>query len=233
MTAYTLFLDTAFNTLMLALSKDEEMVFTYKGDPESYRKHSAILIPKIQEAFAQHNIQPSDLSAIAVNTGPGSFTGIRTGITTAKTLGQFLELDLYGYNTFQLLASAWLQDNKESRVPLAIYLDALQGKAYHAVIKLDEFGIVYDTESCLVRLNDDTHQVPETPTIASESLGALLSGNTPVAVESLDLFTPPLMQALLKRYSPDTFQTTWQRLLPLYLQEPNITMRKKQPGTLK
>ena len=55
-----------------------------------------IVIPMMQSLLADHALQLKDLSEIKVNAGPGSFTGLRVGITIANTLGQLLQIPVNG-----------------------------------------------------------------------------------------------------------------------------------------
>ncbi len=72
----------------------------------NYKKtHSQTLLPMIQEIVEMTETELSELSAIAVTAGPGSFTGLRIGSATAKGLGQALKLPLISVPT--TLALAW------------------------------------------------------------------------------------------------------------------------------
>ncbi|HEX8932566.1 MAG TPA: tRNA (adenosine(37)-N6)-threonylcarbamoyltransferase complex dimerization subunit type 1 TsaB [Patescibacteria group bacterium] len=60
-----------------------------------YRK-AQVVLPLIEELLKKHNLQLRDLTAIEVNPGPGSFTGVRVGVTIANTLGFLLNLPVNG-----------------------------------------------------------------------------------------------------------------------------------------
>ena len=55
-----------------------------------------IVLPLMEELLKKHKLQLSDLNAITVNTGPGSYTGIRVGISIANALGFALQIPING-----------------------------------------------------------------------------------------------------------------------------------------
>ncbi|QDU57790.1 tRNA (adenosine(37)-N6)-threonylcarbamoyltransferase complex dimerization subunit type 1 TsaB [Aeoliella mucimassa] len=63
------------------------------------------LVPAMHQLLKSHNMDASQLGAIAVVTGPGSFTGLRIGVTAAKTLAYASETTLAGVNTLDTLAA--------------------------------------------------------------------------------------------------------------------------------
>lgn len=63
------------------------------------------LVPAIQETLKEAGLSFKDINAIAVGIGPGSFTGIRLGLSTAKTLAQAGSIPLYGIPTTEALQS--------------------------------------------------------------------------------------------------------------------------------
>ncbi len=69
------------------------------------RTHSVKLLPEIQTLIAENGLKPEDLELIAVNTGPGSFTGLRIGAATAKTMAFALEIPVAGVNTLDCIAA--------------------------------------------------------------------------------------------------------------------------------
>lgn len=69
------------------------------------RTHSVNLLPMIKEVIIDAGLQPTDIKGIAVSNGPGSFTGLRIGITTAKTLAHVWEIPVLPIPTLDALAS--------------------------------------------------------------------------------------------------------------------------------
>src|SRR5262245_23752653 len=68
------------------------------------RQHTRDLVPTIQRLCQEHQRKPQDLDAIAVSIGPGSYTGLRVGIMTAKTLAYLLNKPLLAIPTFDIIA---------------------------------------------------------------------------------------------------------------------------------
>lgn len=69
-----------------------------KIETSSREKKSQILLQSIKEALDKENKELKDLSEIEVNTGPGSFTGLRVGVSVANALGWALKIPINGKN---------------------------------------------------------------------------------------------------------------------------------------
>lgn len=95
--------------------------------------HSLRLMPAIESLLAQLNIEPKQLDGIAVAKGPGSYTGIRIGVTTAKTLAWSLGLPIIGISSLQVIVQNRL-DFDGIIVPL---FDARRGQVYRGMYRLD------------------------------------------------------------------------------------------------
>lgn len=212
-----LYLDTTGSRLMLGLSREGRMLGDVALPCETHRYHSAMLVPAIEDLLWQAKLAVSDLTALAVNIGPGSFTGIRTGLVTVRIMAQFLQIPVHCFNAFDLLAS---EDGAET----AVYLDALRGRAYHAVIRLTEAGPVYGQEPVLKTLESPPPVLAAgVRRRASQTLLPLFEGGVELIPDGAS--TPSRMLALITRYG-DVWLRSWREVAPLYLQEPSITLRK-------
>src|SRR5690606_19134134 len=96
-------LDTATPDVTVALRDDERVVATAGGDHPM--RHGEQLAPAIAEVLAAVDATPRDVTAIAVGTGPGPFTGLRVGIVTARTMAAVLGIPTYGVCTLDVLAA--------------------------------------------------------------------------------------------------------------------------------
>lgn len=67
------------------------------------RTHSVNLLPMIKAVIEEAGITPQDINGVAVSAGPGSFTGLRIGMTTAKTLAWIWQIPVIGVSTLEAL----------------------------------------------------------------------------------------------------------------------------------
>jgi tRNA threonylcarbamoyladenosine biosynthesis protein TsaB len=219
--AYNLLLDTTQDTLMLALVQENTIFTTLQEGHDSQRYHSAILLPKIQQLFDQAGIGFPDLTGVAVNRGPGSFTGIRTGLTMARLMGQFSDLPLFGFSTFELIA-AHPQFLGQS---VSIFLNAFRQQHYLAELEVGQSGTIHWIQEARVLPNETPSVVKSDYCVMESSLSGKLSvtHSNLLMLGDLALFTPEMMQFYLSRQA-DSFRYSWQFLKPLYLQMPQITL---------
>lgn len=93
--------DTSSRALSVALLEEEnrlaELTLTIK------KNHSITLMPTIEFLMASIDWKPTDLDRIVVAEGPGSYTGLRIAVATAKTLAQTLKIDLVGVSSLLAL----------------------------------------------------------------------------------------------------------------------------------
>lgn len=99
-------IDSSNNNLSGAIFQEVELT-SFCIEPENIQKtrnqKSSIYLPKIIELFEEVNINPQELSLIAVSTGPGSFTGVRTALSIAKTIACEYTLPIFTANNFELI----------------------------------------------------------------------------------------------------------------------------------
>ena len=96
-------IDTANTPLSVAIVKDGELLA--EENTSMAINHSLRAMPAIEEIFAKAGMVPSDIDAIAVSEGPGSYTGVRIGVTIAKTLAWTLEKPLIGVSSLKSIAA--------------------------------------------------------------------------------------------------------------------------------
>lgn len=97
-------IDTALNSGSVGLSRDGKMILSFEN--QIANDHAAFVQPAIEKLVKQTGIQLDQLDAIGVVAGPGSYTGLRVGMASAKGLCYALDKPLLAVNTLQLMAEA-------------------------------------------------------------------------------------------------------------------------------
>ena len=92
------------------------------------RRHAELLAPQIQAACAHADIGLRDLAAIAVDVGPGLYTGLRVGVTTAITMAHALRVPMVAVSSLDLLAYPL----RHSGRTIAAVIDARRSEVFHA-----------------------------------------------------------------------------------------------------
>ncbi len=143
----SLFLDTSSITYTIAIIKDDKIIYHQTGD--SLNKLSDIILTEIDVAFKSINLDIKDIDRIYLVNGPGSFTGIRIGLTFAKIVAYSLKKELVLLSKLEMLSC--LKEENKIIVPV---IDARRGYVYGAIydnkgnqllkdqyIKLDELKV--------------------------------------------------------------------------------------------
>jgi len=137
-------LDTSTSSMTMALTEGGALLAERTALAE--RNHSVQLLPEIDELVRSAGLRPRDVRAVAVGCGPGSYTGVRIGVTMAKTFAWALGLPVYGVSSLEALAlGGWrdaLAGTTAVRAPAWIVpaLDARRGQAYTALFAAEGGG---------------------------------------------------------------------------------------------
>jgi tRNA threonylcarbamoyladenosine biosynthesis protein TsaB len=109
--AVILNIDTATEHASVCLSKDGELLALESNAHQ--KDHASFIQPAIKKIFSTSHYPLSSVDAIAVSNGPGSYTGLRVGLSTAKGLSYALSKPLILINTLEIIATAAIQHVKE------------------------------------------------------------------------------------------------------------------------
>ena len=126
--SYILNIETATKNCSVSLAKDGVTILCKEIAEQGY-SHAEKLHVFIAEIIKEAGISISDLDAIAVSQGPGSYTGLRIGVSAAKGLCYALEIPLIAIDTLTSLASQ-VQQNDGLIIPM---IDARRMEVYSAV----------------------------------------------------------------------------------------------------
>lgn len=112
-------LDKSYISLLL---NGKEIFKSIESDEKNY--HSAYLIKVLDKILKENNSSIKDFEYLGVNTGVGSFTGIRVGLSIAKIISNRLNIKTVPFNTFEVLSKAYGNKN--------IMLDARRGSVFYS-----------------------------------------------------------------------------------------------------
>lgn len=98
-----LFIDSATTNLVVAIINDGKIVYIYNNNDN--HDTSSKMMPVLAEAFDKAELKPQDIDKIFAVTGPGSFTGIRVGLTVAKTMAYTLNIPIVPISSLEVMAS--------------------------------------------------------------------------------------------------------------------------------
>lgn len=156
---YILNLETATKNCSVSISQNGQTILC-KEMAEAGYSHAEKLHVFIEECLKESNISVKDLSAIAVSQGPGSYTGLRIGVSAAKGLCFALDLPLIAVDTLQVLASK-LSITEGVIIPM---IDARRMEVYSAIFnskseKIREVQAEILTENSFEEISETIHFV--------------------------------------------------------------------------
>ena len=127
MNHFLLHIETCTKMCSVALSKNGQLLDCIENDAENFI-HGEYLTVFIEEILAKNNLLPNQLAAVSFSSGPGSYTGLRIGLSTAKGLCFALSIPLISVSTLKVLAFIGKQQHPNSTlVPM---LDARRNEVY-------------------------------------------------------------------------------------------------------
>ena len=146
--AIILNLETATTNCSVSIARNGNVIALQEHDTPSY-SHSEQLHVFIQEVMQKASLTLSDIDAIAVSKGPGSYTGLRIGVSSAKGLCYALDVPLISVATLRSLAHREKGDTYDFVIPL---LDARRMEVYAAVFD-SELNEIKETEAVIIDSN--------------------------------------------------------------------------------
>ena len=187
---YTLFISTYNALITISLLKDEKII--EKKVQISINSHSVYTMPMIKEILESNNLTTKDLKQIEVVNGPGSFTGVRLGVTIAKTLSYTLSIPIKTISSLHAIA---LSSNSTKKL---VTLRDIKGVYY---------GLFDDENTLLEPLNYLNNKEFNEFIEANDYQNILVEG-----VEELDVLK---IHEYLKKAKP----TTHHHVNPLYIKK--------------
>ncbi len=239
----TLAFDTATEILAVSLGNNGKVIC--EEGIEAGRSHLEMLLPSIQNLLKGNNYSLSDIDRIVAGIGPGTFSGLRVGVSTARALAQTLEIPLSGFSTLEAMAlelnRRFAHSGLRKLMPL---IDAKRGQVFTQFYRIEGEGVIAPESDVLCL--DPVSLVGRVGVIAQEKVGA--GGNG--AIPYRDAFAGSnLLELLPVEDEGNRVHAGWllhkpgshldqdvnnlRNLVPMYVREPDadktILLRKKEP----
>jgi tRNA threonylcarbamoyladenosine biosynthesis protein TsaB len=125
-------IDTSNYVLGIGLLDGETVMGEYISNIK--KNHSVRVMPAIQTLMNECSIKPGELSKIVVAEGPGSYTGVRIGVTIAKTLAWTLNIPMSGVSSLEVAAAS---AGRYFDGYVSPFFDARRGQIYTGLYKFD------------------------------------------------------------------------------------------------
>lgn len=181
-----LIVDTATPYLYVAIFEGERKLDEYYA--EGHNDHSVKLMSEIERMFESKQWKVSDLDAIIVGIGPGSYTGLRIGVVIAKMFAWNNKIPLYTVSSLALIASSHDGDDL-----ILAEMDARRGNSFLGLYRNQGEGLVLVDAERHTNLSDYQNSITEPfSTVGSgrPNIVKLLHSDLLVAVEDVHKLSP-------------------------------------------
>ena len=219
--SYILNIDTSLETASVSIAENAMIITAAKNDIQ--KEHAGFLHIAIKEISAQASFDLKNIDAIAVTNGPGSYTGLRVGMASAKGLCYALNKPLITVGNLNALAFASISKMRESVLKNALFCPMIDAR------RMEVFTSIYDQEMveilapCAMLLNTESFiNFSEKNQIVFSGSGALKWSKIVALENSTFLFDTDITEAIsklsYKKFKQGDF-TDLKYSEPLYVKE--------------
>lgn len=168
-------IDSSSLVATVALVNEETVIAEYTVNLK--KTHSQTLLPMIDEIFRMTGMNKDELKAIAITSGPGSFTGLRIGAATAKGLALALNIGIIRIPTIDAMAYNYNHCNKL----ICPIMDARRNQVYTGIFKCEEEILETILPTCAIPVSELVQKINE---LGNEVI--FIGDGIPVFKDSLD-----------------------------------------------
>lgn len=218
-----LLIETATRVCSVGLVS-ESGIISIREDKSIQYSHSSRLTDFIQECIQDAGIAFTDLDAVAVSMGPGSYTGLRIGVSAAKGLCYALDIPLLAVNTLQALAEVAVNSPKahdekpEFLVPM---IDARRMEVYSAVFD-NSAGLLRETMAEIIDEKSFDHYLQQGKVLffgdGASKCSAVIKHPNAVITDDIFPGVGGLHKAAMEKFSKGEFENT-AYFEPFYLKD--------------
>ena len=217
-------LTTSTDRGSLALARSGRIIATKAWTRTA--QHSETLTPQIAALLKKSKLTPEQIDVIAVDRGPGSFTGCRIAVNVAKTLAFSLEKPVFAPYSLDLMARELAVNSRAKH--LICLLDAHKSLYYFGSYAVDKEGMTQRKEKIVaLSIQDISSQIgPQTAVVGnfSRDVSELLRKQKAKLSKSLSLNYPQAKTLALwasQTQAPGLFEN-WTRVEPAYIRSPDV-----------
>ncbi len=227
--AYILNIESATSICSVCISQNGKLISIHETDAN---KHASEITLMIDKCLTEASLNMTDLSAVAISNGPGSYTSLRVGASTAKGICYALNIPMIAVDTLQSLAMASYLEVRDDDALYCAMIDARRMEVYSAIYKMED-GNMINVEPMLPLIVDGQ----TFKRFLDMGKRLIFSGNgaskcqTVIGLDgtffsnkmctSLNMLPLSTVQFEMKNFVDVAYHT------PLYLKAPNITKSKK------
>ena len=199
-------IETATTTCSVAAGENGVLV-AVRSVHDGY-KHAENLLRIVEEVMQEAGWKNDELSAIAVSAGPGSYTGLRIGVSTAKGLCYALDIPLIAVSTLYSLASGFLRQFPDSDALICPMLDARRMEVYTALFSKNLDRLKPDTP-LIVDALESVPEILEQPIVffgdGAEKCEVVLAHPNANFNNSIQISAEDMVQSAFDSYQTQTF----------------------------
>jgi len=222
-----LHIETSTHVCSVALSEQEKCIFqqsNYDG-----MNHAAMLSLFLQDALDLLKESGKKLDAVAVSSGPGSYTGLRIGVSTAKGLCYGLDIPLISISTLEIMTIAAMQKHTPNKHDLFVpMIDARRMEVYDVIFDSNR-KIIRDTAASIINENSYAELLEKSQVLffgnGAAKCKQVITSPYAIFIDDIHPLAENMIEPALKKYQQGQFEDV-AYFEPFYLKEFQTTQAK-------
>jgi tRNA threonylcarbamoyl adenosine modification protein YeaZ len=220
-------IDSSTDSASLALAQDDRVLAETTW--RCHQNHSVELLPRLSQLLEKARVSLKDTSVVIVARGPGSFNGLRVGLSTAKGLAFSLKVPIIGIGSLEMAA----YPHADTGLPVCPVFNAGRGEIATALYQKKEGGWQRLTPEHITTVEALTEEIDE-PTLFCGEYVAAIKGQLKAKLGEKAVIAPPKMLSavsLLELARPRIEAKDYDdptTLQPIYLRRPHITQPRRR-----
>lgn len=230
-----LHIETATNICAVALSKGTTLIAEKKSSED--KSHGRLLAVFIQEILDENNMKTSEIDAIAVSKGPGSYTGLRIGVSVTKGFAYGQNIPVIGIHTLKSLAAGVLNHptvtrllKEDPQVLICPMLDARRMEVYYGIYS-ESLQQIQPIAAKVIDKNSFSNLLESHKMIffgnGSSKMRDLIIHNNAIFIEGIEAAAENMINPAVEAWGKEDFEDT-AYFEPFYLKDFIATTPKKK-----